>query len=139
MTVTVVDFCLALTQVVELEMDHQRLGRIQNIEKLVNLRKASFCDNELLRIEVSFSFTPPGTFPLALTHNRASFLLLFLSGVQGLQHALHLEELSLEENKISTLENLAHLTCLVRPLTKLQNCKIPASIIDYSPFPVWLD
>lgn len=37
--------------VVELELDHQRIGQICNIARLVSLRKASFCNNELKKIE----------------------------------------------------------------------------------------
>jgi hypothetical protein len=36
--------------IVELCADHQRLRTISNLDKLINLRKASFCDNEITDI-----------------------------------------------------------------------------------------
>ena len=32
-------------------MDHRRLRKIANLTRMSNLRRASFCDNEITRIE----------------------------------------------------------------------------------------
>lgn len=37
----------------ELELDHQHLRKLHNLERLISMRRASFCNNELTRIEVS--------------------------------------------------------------------------------------
>ena len=38
-------------EIEEIELDHQHLRRLHNLERLVNLRRASFFDNELPRLE----------------------------------------------------------------------------------------
>ena len=38
-------------QVEELELDHQHLRKLHGLERLASLRRASFCNNELARIE----------------------------------------------------------------------------------------
>ena len=38
-------------QVEELELNHQHLRKLHDLERLVNLRRASFCNNELTRLE----------------------------------------------------------------------------------------
>ena len=35
----------------ELELNHQHLRKLHDLERLVNLRRASFCNNELTRLE----------------------------------------------------------------------------------------
>ena len=35
----------------ELELNHQHLRKLSGLEKLVSLRRASFCNNELARVE----------------------------------------------------------------------------------------
>ena len=38
-------------QVEELELNHQHLRKLHNLDRLVSLRRASFCNNELTRVE----------------------------------------------------------------------------------------
>lgn len=63
---------LYFDQITVLNLDSQRISKLMNLNKLVNLRWASFNDNEIYKVE-------------------------------GLDSCLKLEELSLNNNNISTL------------------------------------
>lgn len=63
---------LYFDQITALNLDSQRISKLMNLNKLVNLRWASFNDNEIYKVE-------------------------------GLDSCLKLEELSLNNNNISTL------------------------------------
>ena len=41
-------------QVTTLNLDHQHLTKLSNLDKLENLRWASFNDNDITKIEVSY-------------------------------------------------------------------------------------
>lgn len=110
----------------ELELNHQHLHKLQGLDKLVNLRRASFCDNALTRLEglercVALE-------ELSLEDNRICKL-ENLSGlkrltkldlgknrithVEGLEGLNQLSQLSLEDNDISSLAPLAKLLSLM--------------------------
>ena len=110
----------------ELELNHQHLRKLHNLEKLTSLRRASFCNNELTRIEGLERCSLLEE--LSLEDNRvmklenvASLLLLTkldlgknkISRIEGLEPLLQLTQLSLEDNEISSLAGLGKLTSLM--------------------------
>ena len=113
-------------QVEELELNHQHLRKLHNLEKLTSLRRASFCNNELTRIEGLERCSLLEE--LSLEDNRimklenvSSLLLLTkldlgknkISRIEGLEPLLQLTQLSLEDNEISSLAGLGKLTSLM--------------------------
>jgi len=92
-------------QVEELVLEHQRVRRLQNLDKLVRMRRASFCDNELSRIEGLDACT--SLEELSLEDNR-------LLAIEGLTDLTNLKKLDLGKNKITKCENLSQLTCLTQ-------------------------
>jgi len=110
----------------ELELNHQHLRKLQGLDGLINLRRASFCDNALTRLEglercVALE-------ELSLEDNRITKL-ENLSGlkrltkldlgknritqVEGLEALSQLSQLSLEDNDICSLAPLARLLSLM--------------------------
>ena len=51
-----------MNQVTTLNLDKQHLGKLSNLDKLENLRWASFNDNDLTKIEVSGTRQMLGTY-----------------------------------------------------------------------------
>jgi len=92
-------------QVEEIVVEHQRVRRIQNLEKLTSLRRASFVDNELTRLE-GLDFCT-ALEELSVEDNR-------IMAIEGLSHCTGLKKLELGKNKISHLENLGALTSLTQ-------------------------
>jgi len=115
-----------MSQVEELDMDHRRLRKIANLQRMTNLRRASFCDNELTRIEGLDNCTLLEE--LLLEENRivkiermSAFTNLRkldlgrnkLTRAEGLEGLTMLTELSLEDNEISELQGLSLLPSLM--------------------------
>eukprot|EP00741_Cyanophora_paradoxa_P011210 tig00020554_g10830.t1 len=149
-----------IAHVEELELDHKRIRRIQNLEKCSNLRRLSLNDNEVSHIEglercllleeLSLEENRIGRVEglhaclylkkLDLGKNR-------IAKVEGLEHLAHLAQLSLEDNEISSLHGLHRLTSLmelyignnrIADLKEVQQLKdLPKLIIaDFSGNPV---
>jgi len=115
-----------MEQVEELDMDHRRLRKIANLGRMGNLRRASFCDNEITRIEGLencllleellleenriLKIEKMGQFAnlrkLDLGRNK-------LQKTEGLEGLTMLTELSLEDNEISDLQGLSALPSLM--------------------------
>ena len=113
-------------QVEELELNHQHLRKLHNLERLVSLRRASFCNNDLTRVEglercvmleeltlednriMKLENLTPLTklTKLDLGKNK-------ISRVEGLDALTHLTQLSLEENEITSLGGLGKLVSLM--------------------------
>ena len=99
----------------ELDLDHCSIRRLQNLHGLVNLRRASFCDNELTHVEGLEGCTALGakTLNFALktrncvskSHRNEEFCI---------QNDELSEELILEENRITQLDGLSTLVYLKR-------------------------
>eukprot|EP00854_Cymbomonas_tetramitiformis_P014094 gene14094-16667_t len=89
----------------EVVLEHQRVRRLQNLERLTKMRRASFSDNELTRIEGLECCT--SLEELSLEDNR-------IVQVEGLSTLTSLKLLDLGKNKISRVENLENLTWLTQ-------------------------
>mmetsp|Transcript_34109 Transcript_34109/g.96662 ORF Transcript_34109/g.96662 Transcript_34109/m.96662 type:complete len:1474 (-) Transcript_34109:585-5006(-) len=89
----------------ELVVEHQRVRRIQNLENLTRLRRASFADNELTRLEGLDQCT--ALEELSVEDNR-------IMAIDGLSRCTALKKLELGKNKIGRLENLGALTALTQ-------------------------
>ena len=135
----------------ELELNHQHLRKLHNLEKLTSLRRASFCNNELTRIEGLERCSLLEE--LSLEDNRimklekvAPLLLLTkldlgknkISRIEGLDSLQHLTQLSLEDNEIQRLMGLTTLTALmelyignnkIAKLNEVQNLKSLSKLI----------
>mmetsp|Transcript_46192 Transcript_46192/g.90974 ORF Transcript_46192/g.90974 Transcript_46192/m.90974 type:complete len:1578 (-) Transcript_46192:107-4840(-) len=86
--------------VVEIELDHQRLGKIQHMEGLSNLRKASFCDNELQKIEGLNQNVKLEE--LCLEENK-------ITAIENLSNLTRLSKLDIGKNQLTTIENISML------------------------------
>ena len=110
----------------ELVLEHQRVRRLQNLERLTKMRRASFCDNELTRVEGLECCT--SLEELSLEGNRITAIeglstLINLKTldlgknkipqVQGLEMLTWLTQLSIEDNEIESLAGLSALSCLM--------------------------
>ena len=110
----------------ELELDHCSIRRLQNLHGLVNLRRASFCDNELTHVEGLEGCT--ALEELILEENRIAQLdglstLVYLkrldvgknklTRIEGLDTLLRLTQLSVEDNEIVSLAGMSKLTSLM--------------------------
>ena len=113
-------------RVIEVELNHQRLNSIQNMQRLTNLRKASFCDNEL--VDICGLENNTLLEELCLEENRISKInnlgLLTnltkldmgknkLTKIVGLSTLTRLTQLSLEDNNISSVAGLEQLSSLM--------------------------
>lgn len=115
-----------MANVEELDMDHRRLRKIAPLNKLTKLRRASFCDNEMTKIEgIDQCYALEELF---LEENRILKIekLSTLSNLRkldlgrnkitkcdGLENLQMLAELSLEDNEIEELSHLAGLHSLM--------------------------
>jgi len=110
----------------ELELNHQHLRKLHGLERLVNLRRASFCDNELGKIEGLERCA--ALEELSLEDNRIAKLENLnalrrltkldlgknrITHVEGLEGLALLSQLSLEDNDIASLSPLAKLGSLM--------------------------
>jgi hypothetical protein len=89
----------------ELVLEHQRVRRLQNLERLTKMRRASFCDNELTRVEGLECCT--SLEELSLEGNR-------ITAVEGLSTLINLKTLDLGKNKIPQVQGLEMLTWLTQ-------------------------
>ena len=114
------------TTIEALDLNHRHLQRIENLEKLKNLRRLSLADNEISRIEGLDECTLLEE--LVLEENRIIKLeglskLTFLkkldlgknkvSKLENLESLVHLTQLSIEDNQIESLSGLQHMTNLM--------------------------
>ena len=88
-----------------LELNHQHLRKLHDLERLVNLRRASFSSNELARIEGLDGCA--ALEELSLEDNR-------IAKVENLSRLVMLTKLDLGSNKICTIEGLETLTALTQ-------------------------
>lgn len=115
-----------MANVEELDMDHRRLRKIAPLNKMTKLRRATFCDNELTRIEglesclsleelfleenkltkIERLSTLTNLRKLDLGRNK-------ISKADGLESLHMLAELSLEDNELEELSSLAGLHSLM--------------------------
>jgi Leucine-rich repeat (LRR) protein len=89
----------------ELELDHCGIRRLQNLHGLVNLRRASFCDNELTHVEGLEGCT--ALEELILEENR-------ITQLEGLSTLVYLKRLDVGKNKLTRIEGLDTLTRLTQ-------------------------
>eukprot|EP01048_Picozoa_sp_COSAG05_P007592 COSAG05_NODE_539_length_8851_cov_3.718693_2_plen_1327_part_00 len=89
----------------DIELDHCGLRRLQNLEGLVNLRRGSFSDNELTHIEGLEECTALGE--LLLEENR-------IVRLDGLRNLVYLKRLDVGKNKLTKIEGLGTLTRLTQ-------------------------
>ena len=109
-----------------LDLNHRHLQRIENLDKLKNLRRLSLADNEISRIEGLDHCTLLEE--LVLEENRIMKLeglskLTFLKKLdlgrnklcklENLEALVHLTQLSIEDNQIESLSGLQHMTNLM--------------------------
>jgi Leucine-rich repeat (LRR) protein len=94
-----------LSEVEQLELNHHGLRRLSGLSKLGNLRRASFADNELSRIEGLDDC--PLLEELNLEENQ-------ISTITGLESALYLKKLDLGKNRLTKLENVSHMVHLTQ-------------------------
>ena len=87
----------------ELELNHQHLRKLQGLERLVGLRRASFCNNELARVEGLDRCT--ALEELCLEDNR-------LIKLENLGALRRLAKLDVGKNKITHLDGLEQLPLL---------------------------
>ena len=110
----------------ELELNHQHLRKLHGLEKLVNLRKASFCNNELSRVEgldrcVSIEELSLEDNRIIKLENLSTLRRLTkldvgknkITHVEGLESLSLLSQLSLEDNDICSLTPLAKVVSLM--------------------------
>jgi len=81
-----------------LHLDNQHLSKISNLEKLENLKWASFKNNDITKIE-GLEFCP-NLIELLLSGN-------CISKLEGLNHLKQLEYLDLSNNNIASLDGIA--------------------------------
>ena len=114
-------------EVEELVLDRQHIRRLQNLERLTKMRKVSFCDNELTRVEGLGSCTHLEE--LSLEDNR-------ILTIEGLEMNRALKKLDLGKNKISRIENLDALQGLTQlslednEISKLEGLACLASLME---------
>jgi len=110
----------------EIDLDHQHLRKLHNLERLTALRRASFCNNELTRIEglekcILLEELSLEDNRIIKLENLSTLVMLSrldlgknkIARVEGLDALVHLTQLSLEDNEISSLAPLAKLTSLM--------------------------
>ena len=97
------------SEVEELELDHKKIRKIENLEKLSNLKRLSLCDNEITRIEGLDDCY--GLEELCLEDNR-------VQTVENLGQLRNLKKLDLGRNKISCISGFGQ-TFLSCSLTQL--------------------
>ena len=89
----------------DIELDHCGVRRLQNLEGLLNLRRASFSDNELTHIEGLE--TCVNLRELILEENR-------IVRLDGLRNLVHLKRLDVGKNKLTKIEGLETLAKLTQ-------------------------
>eukprot|EP00949_MAST-11_sp_MAST-11-sp1_P004981 g4981.t1 len=89
----------------QLDLNHRRIRRIQNLHMLKNLRRLSVADNELTRIEGLENCTLMEE--LVLEDNR-------ILKLEGISRLAFLKKLDLGKNKLCKLENLESLVHLTQ-------------------------
>eukprot|EP00742_Colponemidia_sp_Colp-10_P007673 GILJ01008271.1.p1 GENE.GILJ01008271.1~~GILJ01008271.1.p1 ORF type:complete len:1377 (+),score=161.86 GILJ01008271.1:344-4132(+) len=92
-----------LEKVEVLELNHQGLTKLQNLNRLTNLRRGSFVDNEISKIEGLESCRRLEE--LSLEEN-------LLVRLEGLSHLKYLKKLDLGKNRIVSLDGLEGLDSL---------------------------
>lgn len=110
----------------ELNLDHLQLRRLHNLEQLVHLRRASFCDNDLTRIEgldkcMQLEELSLEDNKIAKLENLAPLVRLTkldlgknrISRIDGLETLTALTQLSLEDNDITSLAGLSTVISLL--------------------------
>ena len=97
------------SEVEELELDHKKIRKIENLGKLSNLKRLSLCDNEITRIEGLDDCY--GLEELCLEDNR-------VQTVENLGQLRNLKKLDLGRNKISCISGFGQ-TFLSCSLTQL--------------------
>jgi len=113
-------------QAEELELNHQHLRKLHDLELLVNLRRASFCNNELTRLEglehcVLLEELSLEDNRIIKLENLMPLVLLTkldlgknkIARVESIETLGQLTQLSLEDNEITTLSGLGKLTSLM--------------------------
>jgi Leucine-rich repeat (LRR) protein len=93
------------TRVQDLELNHRHLRKLSNLDRLVNMKVLSVCDNEILQIQ-----------GLELCENLEELLMEEnrISRIEGLERLYRLKKLDLGKNRISRIENLQALTHLAQ-------------------------
>ena len=92
-----------MSEIEELDMDHRRLRKIANLSRMTNIRRASFCDNEITRIEGLESCVLLEE--LLLEENR-------IVRIEHMDHFSNLRKLDLGRNKLTKTDGLEGLTML---------------------------
>lgn len=108
----------------ELDLNHMNLQSLQGLQSLVNLRRASFYDNQVsFALDMIISFVGLRFQYADYSHTKNFFkksihffffssLLKQITKIEGLENCRKLEELCLEENYISKIEGLSSLSQL---------------------------
>ncbi|KAJ9527642.1 hypothetical protein QJQ45_025918 [Haematococcus lacustris] len=96
---------LGLAAIQELVLERRHIRRIQSLEGLVNLRRASFADNQISHIEGLSACT--ALEELCLEDNR-------LAAVEGLQGLTRLKKLQLGKNRLTALDLMGCVTNLTQ-------------------------
>ena len=92
-----------MEEIEELDMDHRRLRKVANLSRMTNLRRASFCDNEITRIEGLESCVLLEE--LLLEENR-------IVRIEHMNMFSNLRKLDLGRNKLTKTDGLEGLTML---------------------------
>uniref|UniRef100_A0A7S3SJ09 U2A'/phosphoprotein 32 family A C-terminal domain-containing protein n=1 Tax=Strombidinopsis acuminata TaxID=141414 RepID=A0A7S3SJ09_9SPIT len=113
-------------EIEELDLDHFHLRKLHDLERLVHLRRASFCNNELMRIEglencVHLQELSLEDNKITKLENVDALVRLTklelgknrITRIEGLETLTALTQLSLEDNEISSLTGLSSLTSLM--------------------------
>ena len=92
-------------KVQDLELNHRHLRKLSNLERLVNLKVLSVCDNEILAIQGLDCCVLLEE--LLMEENR-------ISKIENLSTLVHLKKLDLGKNKIQQIEGLDALSSLMQ-------------------------
>jgi hypothetical protein len=118
----------------ELDLDHCGLRRLQNLENLPNLRRASFCDNELTHVEGLETCT--SLVELMLEENR-------IVRLDGLRSLVSLKRLDVGKNKLTKIEGIDTLTRLTQlsiednEITSMAGLGKLAGLMEVRPHHIW--
>uniref|UniRef100_A0A7S4J9U1 U2A'/phosphoprotein 32 family A C-terminal domain-containing protein n=1 Tax=Guillardia theta TaxID=55529 RepID=A0A7S4J9U1_GUITH len=135
-------------RVVDLELNHRHLRKLSNLEKLVNLRVLSVCDNEILSLQglerctlleellmeenriskIEFLSTLVNLKKLDLGKNK-------IARIEGLEGLTNIVQLSLEDNEIETLSGLNTLTTLLELYVGNNKVEETKQILQLRPLP----
>jgi len=116
-----------MNEIEELDMDHRRLRKVANLSRMGNLRRASFCDNEITRIEGLDSCVLLEE--LLLEENR-------IVRIEHMNHFSNLRKLDLGRNKLTKTDGLEGLTMLTElslednEISELQGLSVLPSLME---------